>query len=189
MIKPLKVRALQHLGQRPVETFTIVEQQNSVCAEPRGKIDVVQYRDIEMTRSVRAFAQLIQYLDLVTEVEVIGRLVQQADRRILREQGSNFDSSPLATGECRERSGRKTRKADGLECGVGGIIILGAFPLPTCEARVTAGQHRFENRGGKRRFEILKQDTQLPGPLAMWHVVNVRVVEADVAGIRWTETG
>lgn len=79
VIKPLKVLALQHLRQRPMKTFTVVKKQNTVRAESRGEINVVQYRDIEMTRLARAFAQLIKDLDLVPQVEVIGRLVQQAD--------------------------------------------------------------------------------------------------------------
>jgi len=68
-------------------------------------------------------------------------------------------------------------------------IILGTFPLPTLKPRVTAGQHGFENRGGKLRIDILKQDTQPARPLAMRDLADRDSIQHGQTLIRFAQSG
>jgi hypothetical protein len=80
-----------------MEAFAIVEQQDAMGAEARGEINVVQNKNVQVARPVYAAGQHFQYPDLVTQVEVIRRFVQQANGRVLGEQGGDFDAPSFAT--------------------------------------------------------------------------------------------
>ena len=54
----LEIGAVQHVGQRAVAAFAVVEQQDGVRTEARRKIDVVQHENVEMPRPVRAPGQV-----------------------------------------------------------------------------------------------------------------------------------
>ena len=54
VIQPLEVRAREHVGQRSMEAFAIVEQQDAMGAEARGEINVVQNKNVQVVRPVCA---------------------------------------------------------------------------------------------------------------------------------------
>ena len=105
-------------------------------------------------------AEQAEHRELVVRIEVIGRLIEQKDARLLGEQCSHGHPALLPAGEgvgaphCEiqhvHRRERLARQA----------LILGRFPLPQCQVWVAADQHRLHRGGDERILQVLRQQPQ-----------------------------
>ena len=105
-------------------------------------------------------AEQAEHRELVVRIEMIGRLVQQENARLLGEQCGHGHPALLPAGEGvgaprgeiphvhrRERLARQA-------------LILGRLPLPQCQVWVAADQHRLQCGGDEGILQVLRQQPQ-----------------------------
>ena len=138
---------------------------DQVGGVPAGMVEVVQHRDQgPVLLDVQIGAQ-VEHLDLVGDVEVGGRLVQQQDRRLLGQRHRQPHPLPLAAGQLVDRPvgqvghlGRGQRLGDDL--------LVGAAPLSQQPLmRVPAAGHQIGDGDPVRRDRRLRQQPEPAGHL------------------------
>src|SRR3990172_8763652 len=97
-VKLLKPLRLQQLGRGPRRMAAVaIEHQHPVAAA--GKSQVVQYQHDCLAPLPRGRAHAFERLQLVSQVEVLQRLVEQHELRILRPQLREPRTLALAAGQ------------------------------------------------------------------------------------------
>ena len=84
---------------RPAPTTCAAAQQDDVVGDGGGLVEVVQDDADGDAVVVGQVADQVEDLDLVAQVEVRGRLVEQQDAGVLREAGGQPDALQLAAGQ------------------------------------------------------------------------------------------
>ena len=106
-------------------------------AQRRASVEVVE-RQHDAPVAPPELGQAIEHAQLVAQVEVRDRLVEQHERRVLREQGRNGDALPLAAGERRHVAARQRCKADLDQRPIRMRRLVVPFPRPARQMRMTA---------------------------------------------------
>jgi hypothetical protein len=101
--------------------------------------------------------------DLVPEIQVVGRLVQQHDIRLLYHQRRESEAPGFAAGQVSYAASLEALQANSFQGRVGFFKIAGSFTLPVSEVWMAAGQCSLQNT-------------------AVEHVNGVLLQHADVAG-------
>ena len=122
-----------------------------MSADARRERRVVQRRDHEAA-GIGARAEQRQHLVAMPRVEVVGRLVEQANRGVLGEQRRDVEAPPLAAGERIHRALGERREPDGRERIARRRKIAGIFPLPERQVRMPADQRGLEH--GRRETDL-----------------------------------
>ena len=107
---------------------------------------IVQARDDEAAR-VGAGAEEGENLVAVTRIEMVGRLVEQADGGVLRKECRDVEPASFAAGQGIDGAVVEVRKSDGAERRVRAGDIAGILPLPEGQVRVASDERGFEDCG------------------------------------------
>ena len=121
-------------------------ERDRVIRVAQREMQVVQHHDDRLGAAARQRGHRVERGDLLAEVEMRRRLVQQQQRRILREERGQREAPPLAPGqrarvarveagetECRERVRAR-------------VDIRRRFPLPAREVRMAADERGLQHR-------------------------------------------
>ena len=158
-------------------------EQPRVGGRARGVGRVVPRRD-HQAASLGAGMEERQHVVAVPRVEVIRRLVEQADRRVLREQRRDVEPAPFAAGQGIDRALGERIEPDGRERGARRRDVRVVLPLPERQVGVTADQRGLEHRGRERVLGQLRQQGEALRALAVAPRVDVAVIEQHAAGRR-----
>ena len=163
-------------------------QHDEVVAVARRLVEVVQDGD-----DGRPFfllgAHHVHQRDLVVEVEVGGRLIQQQVRRFLRQGHGEEGALLLAAGEFvhalvgkRVGVGRRHDARDDVQIGL-------AEPSPEVEVGASAVADEGAHADAFRHHVVLRQEREAARKAARAHAVDGFAVEGDVAALRRQQAG
>lgn len=114
-------RRCQHLARRTDRDHLAPVHDGDAVTEHGGVIEVVQRRHNGQALS----AYQIEQADLVTYVEMVGRLVQEQDMRLLRQRAGDMQALPFAAGKMVPAALRLISHIHIGECCVNdGVILL-----------------------------------------------------------------
>ena len=130
---------------------------------------------------IGARTEELQHFIAVLRVQVIGRLVEQADGRVLCQQRGDLEPPALAARERRDVARGEFREPDRGERRIRAREVLGAFPLPEWQVRVAPDQRRVEHGGWERILGRLRQQREPARALAAGPRSEVAAVECDAA--------
>jgi len=125
----------------------------------------------------------------MTWIEVIDRFVQQAQRRILRQERGYFHAPAFTTGERRDVTAGKIGEPDGRKCSMRYIAIRIRFSLPETVVRVAATQHCLEYARGECVRCILEKDAELPCPYTTGGELHCLAIQPHLAAIGSAQAG
>jgi hypothetical protein len=127
--------------------------------------------------------------DLVVQIKVRERLVEQVELRRLRQQGGNGQPLPLATRKRLHVALREFGQTDRGQrlTGFSGIGV--GLPIPAIEMGMASDQCRFEDRRGERLAAALRQPAPNAGATPRAELGVAAPGEADLARIRRAQTG
>ena len=153
-------------------------------ADRRGQREIVQHGEHRRIASVREFADEAMDLDDMSDVEVRGGLVEEQDRRILRQRLRQDHPTTLSAGELRHRSiGQMlhAHRSQRLTCL--GPILIGAGPPPRDVGR-PPHQHELQHGERERGDHVLRHDGNEPRRLSTCERERIEPGDAYVAGAR-----
>lgn len=151
---------------------------------PGGVVEVVQHRDQRTALLLVQPGAQVQDLDLVGDVEVRGRLVEQQQRRLLGQRHGDPDALALAAGQLVHRPVGEVGDPGGGHRLVDDPLVL-ARPLPQeALVGVAAPGDQFGDADPVRRDRRLRQQAEGAGDLAGGQVVDVPTVQQHRAGAR-----
>jgi hypothetical protein len=108
------------------------------------------------------FPEKAQCVELVLRIEVVGRLVEQVDVRLLREDLCNGQPSTFAAGQGQHVAARKAVQIDSRQRRVADLDILDRFPLKAPDMRVPSNHRRIEYGCRKDIVNVLWQQREMP---------------------------
>ncbi len=112
---------------------------------------------------------------------MIGRLVQQADCSVLRDECRDVEPAPFASGKRIDGSLGQFFEPDGGERSASAGEVARVFPLPEWQVGMAADQRGLENRGGKRVFSQLRQERNAARALPSRPFREIAPVEQHLA--------
>ena len=155
----------------------------------QGQVDVVQHHDDADAVLACAPRKQVEHGDLVVEVEVGERLVEEVQPGLLRQQGGDGEALALAAGErmhfARAEAGevhrrqRLARKA----------LVLAALPGPAVEMRMAADQRRLQHRRLEGVEVALRQQAAQAGGAAQAELFVGFAAEQKAAGLGLAQAG
>ncbi len=89
---------------------------------------------------------------------MVGRLIQQIHRGLLRQQRRDGHAALLTAGQGIGAPRRKTRHVHGGERRARQFLVLRRLPLPQRQVRMAADQHRLERGADEGILQILRQE-------------------------------
>jgi hypothetical protein len=143
-----------------------------IVREAGGKFTDLDNREVGLTTtSVLAtngllHVALLEDCELVMRIEVIGRLIQQEDSRVLRQQRRHRHTALLTPGERVGAAQRKDLHVHSTQRCARDLLVLRAFPLPQRKVWMAPDQHRFEGGADEGVLEILRQQAEPEGEYA-----------------------
>src|SRR5688572_30358538 len=164
-----------------MQPATVTEEQQRLVGIASGEADVVEAHDDGPSR-VREPAADFEHDDLMPRVELLDWLVEQVDRRILREYGGHGQPAALAAGKGPDIALIELREIDIGERLPRDIAIAVTFPLPEIDVRMAPDEYGVKHRAGKRVFHCLRQEAQAAceGPSRPLH--QTPTVDPDLTG-------
>ena len=109
------------------------------------EMQVVQHHDERRAALARERRQRVERGDLLPEIEVRRRLVEQHQRRVLRDERRERDAAPLAAGERAHVARLEAGEAEARERGARAVDVGRGFPLPAREMRMPADERGLEH--------------------------------------------
>jgi len=139
--------------------------------------------------SPRAPRQQLEHGDLMIEVEVGERLVQQIQARLLRQQRGNGQALALAAGERVHLAAAEAGEVHRRQRLARDALVLLPFPVPAAEVRMAADQRRLQH-GRLEGIEVsLRQQAAQLGGAARIQRGIVLAAERNRAGLGLTQAG
>ena len=164
-------------------------QQQRLVAEMRRQIDVVQHHDQRGLFVADAAADQFQHRDLVVEVEMRQRFVEQIDARLLHQQGGQRHALAFAAGQRVDRTLRQIGQPQRRQRLARQRFVRRAFPVPARQMRVAADQHGFQHAGGEGVALMLRQQSAQARRAARSERGVAVAGEQDFAGLRRAQSG
>ena len=87
-----------HVLRLSVTVYFSVAHGKQIIGVPRSEIQIMQYHDNRRMLTLVEMLQKFEHLQLMREVEICCRLVEQNNSRLLSERHSNPDPLPLPAG-------------------------------------------------------------------------------------------
>ena len=115
------------------------------------------------------------------------RLVQQEQRRILRDERREREAPPFAAGERSRIAPVEAGESEGRQRRARPLDIGGRFPLPAREMRMPTDERGLEHGGGEVVDAVLRQETADPRALARAECGERLAVVSDLARSRVPE--
>src|SRR5919201_1965520 len=151
----------------------------------RGESDVVQHGDHGQIARARELADA----ELVGEVEMRGRLVEQEDVGLLRERHREDDALALAAGELPEGSIREVGRVDVRHGACDRVVIAVGESTEGPRVRRAAERDDLAGREREGRVERLRHQGESPRPLAIRQGADGAAVERHLAARRTHDPG
>ncbi len=111
------------------------------------------------------------------------RLVEQQERRLLRERAREHRSLLLAAGERRERPLGKLAEVEPVERLLGGVEVARALGGERADVRRAAEQHVLADAHPRRQQRRLRDEREPPSELAPGQLRDLVAVEDDRAAV------
>ncbi len=184
----LDIRGGEHLVGWPLRDYAPAAQEHEPMAVARGQAQIVDGGDRGHPLAHQVTHQL-QYLELVVDVQVGRRLVQEQDTRLLRERPRHEHSLALAARErCHFSLGEPLGLRE-LHCLKGDAAVGGSLHLEPAHVGVAAHHHHLqagEPVGISGRLGHLREDR---GDLLGGHLREVPPLQRDLPRIGLEEAG
>ena len=156
----------QHLFGWTLQRLAPFIQQQEVVAVAPSEIGVVKYEQQGCITGLRPLFQQIQDEDLVVEIQVVSRFVQQQHLRVLNQQCGNSQSSALAPGQGGDAAFFHPLKPDGAQGVAGCGIVRCVFPLQWPEIGMPSYQDSLHDAGRERILVFLEHHADVSGNFA-----------------------
>src|SRR6188472_1806508 len=177
-------RLREHLGGSSVGDDLSLGQEEHTVGVLRGEREVVHRRhERQPVRRAERVEQLERLL-LMADVEGGSRLVEEDDRRLLREGAGDDDALALAAGERPERPLGEGLQPEPVERARGRIAVGGSFTRERPEMRSPAHQRVLRDRQPGGCLGLLRYDGEQPRPLAPLEVGGRPLEERHVPLVR-----
>ncbi len=167
--------------RRPIGDDTAAVEEHEAREEHRGQPEVVHDREDRRAVTLVEVPQQLHRIDLVAQVEVDGRLVEDEDRRCLRHGQREEDELALAERQLTCVTAEQVADADTLD----GRSHGGAIGRPGPADRVFVGQapepDDLLDPGGERQHHLLRDDRQAARDRRAGKFAHGVAAEADVA--------
>jgi len=120
------------------------------------QVDIMQHHDHRLASLPCQFTEQLQAADLLVEVQVIHRFIQQQVLRVLGQQGGDGHALAFATGEAIGGALGQVLQVHLLQGRAGELSVRLAFPGPGREVGMAALQDGLQDRGGESAGRILQ---------------------------------
>ena len=137
----------------------------------------------------RQAPQVLEHGHLVVQVEVRHRLVEQQQRRILRQQRRQPHALAFAAGQRGDVVVGQRAQVHRVQRGMRDAAVVRALPGPAAQVRMAAEQHHVGDAGAEGIVLRLRQQAALARQLAHRPVGQRLALEHDASGTRRAQPG
>ncbi|KAH0439048.1 hypothetical protein KCU90_g3314, partial [Aureobasidium melanogenum] len=187
--RPARQRGRQHVVNRSGIRAPLAVEQQRMCREAPREIQVMARKQHCTPWLARPGAQRFQTVDLVVQIQMRERFVEQQQRCLLAQHGCQRDTLPFATREREHVARSKCGEAQAVERGMRGSTIGLAFPPPAAQMRKTVQHHDVEHARAERIGCTLRHQRATLRERQRPPVGETHAVEFDMAGRRLRQTG
>ena len=177
-------RRVQDVGHAARAPTTVAHQQQRVAGGALRQVHVMP----DHHHGLRLFAaQLRQQphdADLVAQVERVGRLVEQDQRRVLRQHGGDRHALALAAGKRADIAFGQVVHVHRLQRGVAMAMVDIVLPVTRGAIRMARSQHGVDDAVAKGVAARLRQKSAPARQRRQWPRKKRAPVERDLPG-RW----
>ena len=154
-----------HLVRRALGADPAVPHGDQVVGVPAGEVEVVHHDHDGRAAPPVEVGEQVEHLELVAQVEVGGRLVEQQQIGLLGERHRDPDPLPLAAAHLLDRPvGQLQRAGGGQRLGHGSVVVGRPLPEPAL-VRVAASTDQIGDGDALRRDRGLRQQAHHLGDL------------------------
>lgn len=139
-------RAVEHLGRSALGQHPAVPEHHQLVGEGGGVVQVVEDGQHGQPVAGRQVAKQLEKLELVADVEERGRLVEQEQRRLLRQCHRDPDPLAFATGELGHGPVGEGFDARGCHRPGHGVDVGGGGTAEQASVRVAAEEDELAHR-------------------------------------------
>ncbi|OMP13516.1 hypothetical protein COLO4_01515 [Corchorus olitorius] len=177
----------EHIGRDASVGVSRAVHQQGVRGEAARKVQVMHGQHDQPAVLAAAFAQQAQHGDLLMQIEVGDRFIEQQHARLLRHHGSHGDTLTFTAGKGAHIAlGKRLQLQCRHRC-IHGAGIGVAFPLPARQVRMAAGHHGVVHSDRERVMQGLRQKRAAAGHRQCRPIGERHTVERDAAAVWRTQ--
>ena len=166
-----------HLRRRPRREYSPPRQHHQVIAVLARQVEIVHHHHRRQPPLRGQTACQVQDLDLVVDIEMSRRFIQQQHIRPLRQRAGDHAPLPLAPRQRRDRPIRQHRCVRKLHTLPRDLVIPRPFDPEARQVWRSAHQHHFPHRELEVHRVILRDHRQPPRHRIRPHLIDVDPVQ------------